>query len=122
MHRVPLILIGSLVFLPGAARAQVTIPSILDALSASLGGFVVVGVALALVFFVWGMVTFIMKAGSDSELAAARKRMLWGVVGLTLVVSVWGAVEIVRNLVGVEDRPVCDPTQIGNGFEIDECL
>jgi len=100
-----------MVVTPDLARAQ-TIPSILDALSASLGGFVVVGVALALVFFVWGMATFVLRAGNDSELVAARKRMLWGVIGLTLVVSVWGAVEVVRTLVGVPDISTCDKTQI----------
>lgn len=111
MHIYTLCLTAALVGVPALTHAQ-TISSILDALSASLAGFVLVGVALALVFFVWGMAVLTLKAGNDTELVAARKRMLWGIIGLTLVVSVWGAVEILRNIVGVDDVSTCNPTHI----------
>lgn len=52
------------------------------------------GVAL-LVFF-WGLVKFIMKAGDESALEEGRRLMLWGVIALFVMVSVWGLILFIQ--------------------------
>lgn len=51
---------------------------------------VVAGIAL-LVFF-WGLVKFISKAGDEGEVKKSKGLMLWGIVALFVMVSIWGIV------------------------------
>lgn len=55
-------------------------------------------IVLALAIFIWGMVTFIFAAGRGSEesMKVGKSRMLWGVVGLFVIVSVWGLVQLLN--------------------------
>ena len=48
--------------------------------------------AIALLVFFWGLVKFIMKAGDEKAVAEGRRLMLWGIVALFVMVSVWGLV------------------------------
>ncbi|MBP9749677.1 MAG: hypothetical protein KBD21_03025 [Candidatus Pacebacteria bacterium] len=109
---------------PLFVRSAGTITDILNAFAQSLGGFVTVGVALALCVFVWGLVRSIYFTKSDTELADARKQMVWGIVGLTVVVSVWGFVKLLQTLVGVENQDDCtSPTmEIGESITTKSCF
>ena len=94
------------------ARTQTTITSILDAFTATFGLFVSVGVGIALFVFIWGIVTFIVKSGDDKEIAAGKKRMIWGVVALFVIVSVWGLVALLGQLFGVQTTQTCPSPSI----------
>lgn len=50
--------------------------------------------AMAVAMFLWGVVQFVIK---DSEEAKdkGRQLMVWGIIGLTVMVGVWGLVGIV---------------------------
>ena len=75
-----------------------------------------VAVGIALVVFIWGVVKMLagMKVGqSDKAVTEGKKRMVWGVVALFMVVSIWGIVEILRvTFVGTavpsRDAPIVD--------------
>lgn len=56
-------------------------------------------IGLALVVFLWGVVQFIMSDDSGRE--EGRKKMLWGIVGLFVMVAVWGIVKLLGTIVGV---------------------
>lgn len=49
---------------------------------------------LALLFFFWGMAKYIWSAGTDKE--EGKKIMIWGVVALFVMTSVWGLVKFVQ--------------------------
>lgn len=63
---------------------------------------VVIFIALAVVFFLWGLLNFMRKEGN--ERADAKKDMLWGVIIIAVMVSVWGLVEFLQDLVGVDSN------------------
>lgn len=47
--------------------------------------------ALALLVFIWGLVKFIFRLGGDEKaVEAGKKLMLWGLVALFIMVSIWG--------------------------------
>jgi len=50
--------------------------------------------ALALVMFVWGVVQFVIKSDEETKKEKGKQFMLWGIIALTVMVSVWGLVEI----------------------------
>lgn len=65
-------------------------------------------IAIALVFFLWGVVTFILAADDEDARKAGRSKMIWGIVALFVIVSVWGLVGFLNEITGIEQ---------GGGFD-----
>lgn len=59
-------------------------------------------VALALALFIWGGVVFVFSAGDDTKRKEGQKRMIWGIVGLFVIVSVWGLVQLLQIFFGAD--------------------
>jgi uncharacterized membrane protein YfcA len=51
-------------------------------------------VVLAFLYFIWGLVEFIRQAEDEGAREQGRQRMIWGVVGLFAIVSVWRCARI----------------------------
>jgi len=81
--------------LPGLAYAR-TFGDIIDSLKIWLGNLVPLAIGVAVIVFIWGMIVFIGNSGSEEKRAEGRHRMIWGVIALFAIVSVWGLVGFVR--------------------------
>jgi hypothetical protein len=55
---------------------------------------------LAFLFFLWGMVQYIRNADNEKKRQESKKFMYYGILGLTVMVSVWGIVRIVNSTFG----------------------
>ena len=74
---------------------------VLDNIWDLIDGLVVLMVALGLVFFLWGLAKFILHAGDEKARAEGKQVMLWGIIALFVMVSVWGIVGFLQDaLVG----------------------
>lgn len=65
---------------------------------------VVVPVIFSLAFaaFVWGVVKyFFLHGGEETKRAEGRVFILWGVIGLVVLFSVWGFVNILLSTLGI---------------------
>jgi Type IV secretion system pilin len=51
--------------------------------------------SLALVVFLWGIVKYIVPAGDETSIAEGRTMMIYGLIGLAVMVAVWGLVGLV---------------------------
>ena len=58
---------------------------------------VTVVVALALLFFFWGLANFILYASDETKRKEGRSIMLWGIIALFVMLSVWGLVRVLQN-------------------------
>ena len=58
-------------------------------------------ISLALLFFIWGLVQFIIASGDETAKEAGKRRMVWGIFALFIIVSVWGIVELLAEMTGV---------------------
>jgi hypothetical protein len=95
-----------------------TIPGIIDSFTTALGTFVPVGVALAVLVFAWGIISMMLAGMDDKSLADGRKRMIWGVVGLFVIISIWGLVALLQQLFGVDPAITrCTSPQVPPGGE-----
>jgi len=66
-----------------------------------IGTLMPIIVALALLYFLYGLLKF-MTAGGDSEKRKeSRDVMLWGIIALFVMVSVWGLVSFLGNTLGI---------------------
>lgn len=47
--------------------------------------------------FTWSLALFVLRSDNAAERAKARQYMIWSIIGLTLVFSVWGVSRVLRN-------------------------
>jgi hypothetical protein len=59
-------------------------------------------IGLALALFLWGILRYLFSKDGPSK-KEARDFMMWGIVALFVMVSVWGLVRIVQNIVLGDD-------------------
>jgi hypothetical protein len=57
---------------------------------------------LALLFFFWGVAKYIRSAGAEKD--EGRMIMVWGVVALFVMASVWGLVKFIRDEFNIKDN------------------
>ncbi len=55
----------------------------------------------ALVFFMWGIFQFILNAENDEARNAGKRHMVWGVIGMFIMVGFYGILAIVTKTFGV---------------------
>jgi heme A synthase len=58
-------------------------------------------IAIAVIVFFWGIIKYIGSQGDADKRTEARGLMIWGVVALFVMVSVWGLVGILKNTFSV---------------------
>ncbi|MDP2705289.1 MAG: hypothetical protein U1D31_00150 [Patescibacteria group bacterium] len=59
-------------------------------------------VALALLVFFWGLAKFMSGGGNEQSVEDGKKLMLWGIIGLFVLVSMWGIVRILVDSFGFD--------------------
>lgn len=98
-------LVATLAFLlPAVAAAQVNAPvrdfNTLVQKGTGIGNAIIgILIAIAVIFIIYNILMFIMKAGTD-DAKTHRNGILWGVVGLAAILSIWGLVAILTNTFG----------------------
>ena len=58
--------------------------------------------AVAVLYFLWGMLQFIKGADSPEDRKTGQSHMMWGVIGLFIMVSVVSILKIIINTLGVD--------------------
>jgi len=58
-----------------------------------LNPFIVLLFGVAIVIFVWGIIQYVIGSKGDTEaLHKARGVILWGIIGMFIMVSAWGII------------------------------
>ena len=58
--------------------------------------------ALAVAMFVWGVVQYVINSDEEAKKAKGKQFMIWGIIALTVMVSVWGLVSILGGTFGID--------------------
>lgn len=58
-------------------------------------------VALAIMVFIYGVITYVISADDEEKRKTGRQYMMYGIIGIFVMVSVWGLVNILSNTFGV---------------------
>jgi succinate dehydrogenase/fumarate reductase cytochrome b subunit len=98
-------LIGSVsvLALPFIALAQYSATnasSVFSSLNTLFSSLVSLILALAGLYFIWGLLKYISKAGDEKEQKTARGQMLWGIIIIAVMLMFWGAVNLIKNSIG----------------------
>jgi succinate dehydrogenase/fumarate reductase cytochrome b subunit len=91
-------------------------PKIAYAASTSLNGFItnvdntiinpliLFLFALAIVYFLYGVLMFILNQENEEKKTAGKSHMLWGIVGITIMLGVWTILNILINTLGLSGQ------------------
>lgn len=58
--------------------------------------------AAALAYFLYGLVEFISNAGNEDALNKGKQHMLWGIIGMFIMMSVFGIMQLIINTLGIK--------------------
>jgi hypothetical protein len=58
--------------------------------------------AVAILVFIWGVVQFIAHADNEEKRTQGRNFMVYGIISLFVMVTIWGLVNVLSNTFGVK--------------------
>lgn len=61
--------------------------------------------ALAVVYFLFGLMEFIKNPNNEEEQTKGKSHMVWGVVGIFLMIAVYGILDFIATSLGVPKVP-----------------
>lgn len=61
---------------------------------------------IAFAIFIWGIVESIRDSEGDKGRETGKKNMIWGMVGMVIMVSVFGIINIIIGTIGAENPSV----------------
>lgn len=67
-----------------------------------LNSVVPVLIALAVVYFVWGVVSYVISDDEEAK-SKGRDRIIYGIIGLAVIIAMWGLVKILTNTFGLTE-------------------
>lgn len=97
------VIMGALLFTPAFALAQnlSNVSRLVESIRNVIDILIPLVAAIALLAFFWGLVKVILNAGNEEEKGKGKHIMIWGVVALFIIVSVWGLVKFIGEAIGV---------------------
>ncbi len=60
-------------------------------------------IALGVLYFVWGVVQYVISSDEEAK-KTGRNRIIWGIIGLAVIVGLWGLVNVLRNTFGLNNQ------------------
>ena len=92
--------VGAMVFAPFLAFAE-TLQGVLGIVGQLIGTATPIVVALALVYFFWGLGQFILGSSESEKRKEAIGIMIYGIIALFVMVSIWGIVNVLQTTFNV---------------------
>jgi len=77
------------------------LPAVAKLFLSIFGAFVPVIFGVALVLFLWGITQYLMHSDNEQMRTQGKNFMIWGIICLFVMVSVWGLVSILTSTFGV---------------------
>lgn len=79
-----------------------TIGYIICRISVLINTIVPILIVLGVVYFIYGVITYVISKDEEAK-TRGRSAMIYGLIGLMVIVSIWGLVAILRKTFGVDD-------------------
>ncbi len=98
------IIYAALSFAPVMAFADVNfgpINSLITNFGGVLNKIIPLLFALAIIYFFWGLVQFVRAAGDPKAQEAGKAHMIWGILALAVMVSVYGLINWLTTTAGL---------------------
>jgi uncharacterized membrane protein len=114
-HSVKFWVLGIIVFVPFVGEA-VTLAHTLNVVSGIVNALIPIVLALAVLFFFWGLATYMLKAGEEKKEGISI--MIMGTMAIFVMVSVWGIVRVLQQTFQVDNAKPIVPDMIERGNNV----
>jgi hypothetical protein len=74
----------------------------LDALTDIVNAVIPFLLAIAVVVFIYGVIKYVVSSAPD-EKAAGRSYIIWGIIGIAVILSIFGLVKLLQNTFGINN-------------------
>ncbi len=96
-------------FIPVLALAQAgqaigTLDDIIGQIAGIVQKLIPIAFGLAILGFFWGLAKYIFSAGNEESKVEGKKIMLYGLVAIFVMASVFGIVRLAQRTLGIDDR------------------
>jgi hypothetical protein len=62
--------------------------------SSAINALILIVMGIALLVFFWGLTKYIFEQGNETAKTQGKGVMVWGLIALTVMVSVWGIIRV----------------------------
>lgn len=105
---------GALLLTPAIVLAAIDtsqgLGKVVRIVSDFISALVPVIISAAVLFFLYGLAKYMWSVGEEKD--AGKEMMIWGIIGLFVMVSVWGLVNLISETLNLNDNPnIQNPTQ-----------
>ncbi|KND52088.1 MAG: hypothetical protein AB198_00740 [Parcubacteria bacterium C7867-003] len=103
---------GSLYFVPMLAFAQATFTNLITSINNLKGVLQPVAAVLfglAIVYFFWGVAKYVLNASDAKAREEGRGIMVWGIVAIAVMASIYGLVNLLSSTFGVQTGSLTVP-------------
>src|SRR3989338_5750288 len=94
----------SAIILPMVAFAQAN--DLLGNIGRVLRLIIPVLMVLATVIFLWGVVMYVIAGGDEDKLSTAKGYIIAGIIGLFVMIAVWGIVQALAGTLGLTNATI----------------
>ena len=101
----------AVVTMPFLASAQTTFSTILGTIGNLINTIIPILIAGALAWFIYGVIKFMITNDSD-EKGKARTIIIQGIIGLFVILSVFGLIGVIQSSFGIGTGGTLDSSQI----------
>jgi uncharacterized membrane protein YidH (DUF202 family) len=60
--------------------------------------------ALAMVYFIYGVARYLLSPDNEEIRKTSKDHMLWGIIGMFIMVSVFGILSLIMNTFGIDNK------------------
>lgn len=82
--------------------SQGTLFGLLCRVGQLLNAIIPVLIALGVVYFVWGVITYVISNDEEAK-TTGRNRVIAGLIGLAVIIGLWGLVSLLRNTFNLDN-------------------
>ena len=79
-----------------------TIQGILCKIGEIFGAVIPILIALGVIYFIWGVISYVIASDEEAK-TAGRDKIIYGIIGLAVIIAVWGLVKILTNTFGLNN-------------------
>ena len=101
-------ILGILALTPVVAFAATTLDNVFDDIGNLIGLATPIIVGLALLFFFIGLAKYILNTGDEEKKDEGKNIMIWGIIALFVMVSVWGLVNLLADTFNIDQTETID--------------
>ena len=87
----------------GVGTGSGTLQGMLCTIGGLLQTLIPILIVLGVIYFIWGVISYVI-AGDEEAKTKGRDRMIYGIIGLFVIVAVWGLVHILGTTFGVTNE------------------